>query len=384
MAINDIKNNNINGIIIVNKPCGMTSFDCVFKVRKALGVKKAGHTGTLDPNATGVLPICLGKSTKAVSMVQEGSKVYKAEMILGLETDTYDVTGEVLRDIRAQLIVKDDIPSDNNTHLFATDAKPEVTVSDDGSEEKSARVVVTEDMLLKAIAGFIGEQDQMPPIYSAKKVNGKKLYEYAREGQEVEIRPTHINIEKIDLLSFDGKRAEIRVFCSKGTYIRSLIHDIGKVLGCGAAMGDLLRERTGNFSIEDAVTLDEIYENIINDSKFADDPDHAKENDGRQFTDSPDKIKENVGKKFTDFLQKKIIPTSEIFPYASLHVKNAYEKNALNGMKLYPVDFEEGIGEFTDEYYKIFMKDDFFVGIYKRDGEFLRPFKMFLIDESFQ
>lgn len=324
----------INGVIILNKPRGMTSFDCVFKVRKALGVKKAGHTGTLDPNATGVLPICLGKATKAVSMVQEGSKVYKAEMILGLETDTYDVTGEVLRDNREHINVMGDEPAD---------------------ADNSGQIIITKDVLRNAINDFVGEQDQMPPIYSAKKVNGKKLYEYAREGQDVEIRPTHINIEKIDLLSFDGKRAEICVFCSKGTYIRSLIHDIGKALGCGAVMGDLLRERTGHFSIEDAVTLDEINENII---------------------------EENGEKVFSDFLQKKIIPTSDIFSYSILHVTEEYEKNALNGMKLYAVDFEEGIIEFTDEYYKFFLKNDFFVGIYERDGEFIRPFKMFLIDES--
>lgn len=317
-----IKNNNINGIIVINKPKGWTSFDCVNKVRHILGVKKAGHTGTLDPNATGVLPICLGKATKAVSMVQEGEKIYKAEMIFGIETDTYDVTGEIIKDFRS-------------------------------NEEKMS---FSETDLLSAIKKFEGEQDQLPPIYSAKKVNGKKLYEYARAGQDVEIRPTHIVIEKIDLLSFDGKRAEIRVYCSKGTYIRSLVHDIGIELKCYAAMGDLLRERTGQFSIEDSITLDEIKEDVI---------------------------EENNEKIFTPFLQKKIIPVSQIFSYSILHVNEKYEKNAFNGMKLYADDFEENIENFSDDFYKIFLKEDFFIGIYKREDDYLVVHKMFLIDEAF-
>lgn len=373
----------MNGILILNKPRGWTSFDCVNKVRRLLGVRKAGHTGTLDPNATGVLPICLGKATKAVSMVQEGSKVYKAEVILGLETDTYDVTGKILRDNRDRI------------NVTGLDNHEYINVTGEVLPGKISNLKISEADLIAAIKKFIGPQDQMPPIYSAKKVNGKKLYEYAREGQDVEIRPTHINIEKIDLLSFDGKRAEIRVFCSKGTYIRSLVHDIGAALNCGAsldktseteeedsiqsrhcgavpgtmsdeaysmnsvhcgaAMGDLLRERTGNFSIDDAITLDEIKDNVI---------------------------EKNGVKTYTEFLQKKIIPTSRIFSYNSLHVTEEYEKNAMNGMKLYSVDFAEKIEEFSDEYYKIFLKDNFFVGIYRRDGDVLRPYKMFFIDEG--
>lgn len=314
-----MNNNDINGIIILNKPKGFTSFDCVNKVKHLFQVKKAGHTGTLDPNATGVLPICLGKATKASSMILEGTKVYKAEIIFGLETDTYDITGNFILDNRASLDIHD-------------------------------------LKLMEVIAGFVGEMDQIPPIYSAKKVNGKKLYEYAREGKDIEIKPSRIRIDSIDLISYNGKSAFIRVCCSKGTYIRSLIHDIGISLGCHAAMGDLVREKTGNFSIEDAITLDELKDNVFDTEN---------------------------GKLISDSLIKKIIPVSHAFSYQSLIVRDGYEKYALNGITLYKEDLVDilDINE-KENFYKIFLSDGFFVGIYKKENDVFVPYKMFLIKEN--
>ncbi len=209
----------MDGIIVVHKEQGFTSFDVVAKLRGILKQKKIGHTGTLDPDATGVLPVCLGCATKLCDMLTDTTKVYEAELLLGITTDTQDTSGTVL-------------------------------------EEKE--VDVTEEAVRKVIAGFVGEQQQIPPMYSALKVDGKKLYELAREGKTVERKAREITIEGIEILTMDMPRIRMRVTCSKGTYIRTLCHDIGNKLGCGGAMASLIRHKTAGFSLEEARTLDEI------------------------------------------------------------------------------------------------------------------------------
>ena len=209
----------MQGIIAVNKERGFTSFDVVAKLRGILKTKKIGHTGTLDPQAEGVLVLCVGKATKLVDTLINHDKIYKAQLILGSTTDTYDAWGQVL-------------------------------------EER--KVDVDEDMIRTSMASFIGLQSQLPPMYSAKKVDGKKLYELAREGRTVERKPSAIEIYDITVTDISLPRVDFTVSCSKGTYIRSLCHDIGEALGCGACMSELVRLRTGEFNIEETHTISEI------------------------------------------------------------------------------------------------------------------------------
>lgn len=210
----------IHGIINVYKEKGFTSHDVVAKLRGIVGQKKIGHTGTLDPDATGVLPVCLGKATKLCDLLTDKNKTYEAVLLLGKTTDTQDITGEVL-------------------------------------EEKSTEAL-TEEKVREAIEGFIGDYEQIPPMYSALKVNGKKLYELAREGKVIERKARPVKILDIQILEIDLPKVRMEVSCSKGTYIRTLCHDIGEKLGCGGCMESLIRTRVSTFRIEDAKTLDEI------------------------------------------------------------------------------------------------------------------------------
>ena len=200
----------MNGIINIYKEKGFTSFDVVGKLRGILHTKKIGHTGTLDPDATGVLPVCVGNATKCCEFLSDHDKEYVATMQLGIVTDTQDISGNVL--------------SDNSIEGI-----PEYKIRD-------------------AIISFVGEYSQIPPMYSAKKVNGKKLYEYAREGKVIERKPAIVNIFEIEILSVELPYVKMRVQCSKGTYIRTLCHDIGQKLGCGA----------GDFDIKSAIKLSEV------------------------------------------------------------------------------------------------------------------------------
>ena len=206
----------VNGIINVYKEKGYTSFDVVAKLRGIFHQKKIGHTGTLDPDAQGVLPVCLGKATRVCDLLTDKDKVYKAVLLLGQETDTQDISGQVLN---------------------------------------QAKVNVTEQAVYDAISQFIGRQKQVPPMYSALKVNGKKLYELAREGKTVERKPRPVHFYEIEILDISFPLVRFRVTCSKGTYIRTLCHDIGEKLGCGAAMESLLRTKVGRFTLDDAITL---------------------------------------------------------------------------------------------------------------------------------
>lgn len=207
------------GIIVMDKPADFTSFDVVAKLRGILHIKKIGHTGTLDPIATGVLVVCVGRATKLVSKLTAEEKIYEAGVLFGEKYDTGDITGKLM---------------------------------------KNDSVVITEDDFRTACQQFVGDIDQIPPMYSAKKVNGKKLYEYAREGIEVEREPERIHIYSIELLGFDFPHAQIRVHCSKGTYIRTLIEDISEAAGTVGTMESLRRTKNGDFSIEDAVTFEQL------------------------------------------------------------------------------------------------------------------------------
>ncbi|GLX68529.1 tRNA pseudouridine(55) synthase TruB [Paenibacillus glycanilyticus] len=214
----------MDGIIAVWKPAGWTSHDVVAKVRRIVRMKRIGHAGTLDPMVTGVLPLCLGRSTRVVEYLQERPKAYEAVIQLGIATDTEDLTGEVL--------------------------------------EEQTGIQVTKEQVLQVLQSFVGEIDQVPPMFSAVKVDGKRLYELAREGKTVERKSRKVTIHQIDLLhedlTADKPRFTFSVICSKGTYIRTLCVDIGKALGVPAAMAQLTRTMSGGITREQCVTLEEL------------------------------------------------------------------------------------------------------------------------------
>ncbi len=212
----------MNGIVIVNKEKGYTSMDVVACIRGIFGIRRAGHTGTLDPDATGVLPVCIGSGTALVSMLTDSDKTYRAVMRLGIATDTQDISGRVTG----------------------------------GDEQAAARLAAEE--VRAAIESFEGGYDQIPPMYSAVKIGGKKLVDLARQGREVEREPRHIQIYRIAVEHIELPYIEMTVECSKGTYIRTLCHDIGARLGCGACMTQLTRMRAAGFSLEQAYTLGEL------------------------------------------------------------------------------------------------------------------------------
>lgn len=207
----------MDGVIVIRKEKGFTSHDVVAKLRGILHMKKIGHTGTLDPDAEGVLPVVLGKATRLVDMITDKEKTYEAVMRLGVVTDTQDMSGTVL--------------------------------------SQTTELSVTEEELCTVVSSFVGDYMQVPPMYSALKVNGKKLYELAREGKTVERKPRPVHFYEIEILDISFPLVRFRVTCSKGTYIRTLCHDIGEKLGCGAAMESLLRTKVGRFTLDDAITL---------------------------------------------------------------------------------------------------------------------------------
>ncbi|MEW9093892.1 MAG: tRNA pseudouridine(55) synthase TruB [Clostridiaceae bacterium] len=216
----------MNGVLNIFKPSGITSFDVVRMVKKAANTKKVGHTGTLDPLASGVLPICLGNATKIVDYIMNESKIYKATLKLGVVTDTYDKEGKILKEETINLESK---------------------------------------IVEECIKSFQGSIEQVPPMYSALKVNGKRLYQLAREGIEVERKARKINIYSIDILNVDLPYVTFQVHCSKGTYIRSLCYDIGEKLGVGASMWALERVKTGIFNIKDSLHIDNLNSENINE-----------------------------------------------------------------------------------------------------------------------
>ena len=213
----------MDGIIIINKPKGCTSHDIVYKIKKLLN-EKVGHTGTLDPMAEGVLPILIGKGTQLSKYLINHNKKYIVELQLGTKTDTADSEGKIIE------------------------------------EQPVNETLLTQENITKILQTFIGKQEQVPPIYSAIKVNGKKLYEYARKGQKVELKPRQIEIYNIDLIDYSPKEKQIKfeVFCGKGTYIRSLCEDIAAKFGTVGYMKSLKRTQVGDFKIEDSITVEKL------------------------------------------------------------------------------------------------------------------------------
>ena len=211
----------MNGIVIVDKPQGWTSQDVTARLRRVYATRRIGHGGTLDPMATGVLPVFVGRATRGVEFFEHAEKTYETVLLLGRITDTQDVTGTVLA-------------------------------------EKAVRLSPAD--IENVLPRFRGDILQVPPMYSALKVNGRKLYELARKGREVERQPRPITVFELTNLGFDGTRLSLRVRCSKGTYIRTLCQDIGEALGCGGCMEALRRVRAGEYGIEDAVPLEQLLE----------------------------------------------------------------------------------------------------------------------------
>lgn len=217
----------LEGVLLIDKPQGLTSHDVVDRVRRKLKIKRVGHAGTLDPGATGLLIILVGKATKLSQFLRSLSKVYEGTVVLGKETDSQDSDGEVV----------------------AEKPVPELTEED----------------VLKYMAQFKGDQYQTPPMYSAKKINGVPLYKMARKGKEVEREPRFIRISSFEMDRWESPLIEFTIACSKGTYVRTVAHDLGQVIGCGAHLTDLRRTEIERFVIEDSITLDEFEEMSISE-----------------------------------------------------------------------------------------------------------------------
>ncbi|MGV8050060.1 MAG: tRNA pseudouridine(55) synthase TruB [Anaerolineaceae bacterium] len=217
--------NSVSGVLVVDKPVGMSSHDVVQIIRNGTNIRRAGHTGTLDPRASGVLVILLGPAVRLSEYVSASDKRYQAVIQLGVTTDTYDMEGEVTR---------------------------------------RAPVDITYEEFEEALKGFIGEFEQKPPAYSAIKVKGRKAYELARKGEDVELEPRMIQVQELELLDWDPPEAVVDVQCSSGTYVRSLAHDLGEKLGCGATLTGLRRTKNGQFGLRDAVSLRKLQEAFAN------------------------------------------------------------------------------------------------------------------------
>ncbi|GFI21285.1 tRNA pseudouridine synthase B [Lachnospiraceae bacterium] len=299
----------INGIMNIYKEAGYTSHDVVAKLRGIVKQKKIGHTGTLDPDAVGVLPVCFGSATKLCDLMTDKTKEYEAVMRLGVTTDTQDLSGKIL--------------TQSEIHFNETEVE-------------------------QAVMCFMGGYGQIPPMYSALKVHGKKLYELAREGKEIERQPRHVEIFAIRILEICLPKVRFVVSCSKGTYIRTLCADIGERLGCGAAMASLIRTRVGNFHIADSISLSKVEELV------------------RQGT-------------YQDYV---IAPDSVFMEYEGATVKNQAENALANGNKLDSCQLEF-------DHRKHFMDGDL-LRVYSGNREFravyifvenesvFKPYKMFL------
>ena len=307
----------INGIVNVYKEKDFTSHDVVAKLRGILKQKKIGHTGTLDPQAEGVLTVCLGNATKLCELLTDKVKTYKATMILGLTSDTEDMTGKVTR----------------------------------VSSEEEVKAL-GEEKVIEAINSFIGEYDQVPPMYSALKVNGKKLYELAREGKEIERKPRKVDILSIEICSINLPNVEFNVTCSKGTYIRSLCRDIGEKLNTGGCMESLVRTKVSNFDIKDAHKLSEIEEMVKNGEAF--------------FTSIEDML---------DIYEK--IKVTSVFDKLVLN-GNKLEINTLIDEKIIDASISANAENTSDSLFRIYDSTDKLIGLYKKEKNYLKPYKMFI------
>lgn len=299
----------ISGIINVYKEKGFTSFDVVAKMRGMFHQKKIGHTGTLDPDAEGVLPVCLGKATKVCDLLTDKDKEYRAVLLLGQETDTQDISGEVLN---------------------------------------ASSVDVSEDEVRAVVLSFVGAYEQVPPMYSALKVNGQKLCDLARKGITVERKARQVTIHKIDIIRINLPEVEMVVSCSKGTYIRTLCDDIGKKLGCFGCMKSLLRTKVDKFSVDKALTLSQLQQII--DVKSVEEWD---------FVESVDSV---------------------FHKYDAIKTKEEAQKLVVNGNRI-PIEFlYEFSAEKMQEKVRLYDFTDKFIGIYTyiEESKEYKPVKLFM------
>ncbi len=292
----------MNGVLLINKPIGKSSHDLVYEVRRLTGIKKVGHTGTLDPMASGVLPMCVGNATKAADMLTASDKAYRAQLVLGMTTDTQDAEGEILSE---------------------------------------CAVDCTKEQIIEAVNSFKGEIEQIPPMYSAIKIKGKKLYELARAGETVERKARKIFIKKIDIVEIDMQNytVTIDVECSKGTYIRSLCEDIGMKLGVGAYMNNLIRTKSGNFELSECYSICELK-----------------------------KLKEE------NKLENTLIPTDKLFmEYEAVYLNENKSRLAVNGVSIIYKGLEE------NKIYRLYDNKDKFLCLSKYIDEKLKLEKAFWI-----
>lgn len=299
----------LDGVLNIYKEKGYTSHDVVAKMRGILRQKKIGHTGTLDPDAEGVLPVCLGKGTRLCDMLTDHSKVYRAVLLLGIDTDTQDISGQIL----------EERPVEENP-----------------------------EQVLEVIKGFIGPYDQIPPMYSALKVDGKRLYELARAGKTVERQARPVVIHDITVESMELPRVTMTVSCSKGTYIRTLCHDIGEKLGCGGCMEALRRTRVGRFELKDSISLKEL-EKIRDEERLG------------EYLVSVEEM----------FLDQ---PKASALPEADSLVHNG------NPVKPELVNVERDQRYTDQQLFRMYDSDQQFLGVYRyeEDRKWLKPWKMFL------
>ena len=298
----------MNGILNIYKERGFTSHDVVAKLRGICRQRKIGHTGTLDPDATGVLPVCLGNATGVCDLLTDRSKEYETILLLGITTDTQDISGTVL--------------TENDVNLSEAD-------------------------VISCVRKFVGNIEQIPPMYSAIKIDGKKLYELARQGRTVERPPRQVTIHSIEIMNIDLPRVKMRVNCSKGTYIRTLCHDIGDALGCGGTMEVLERTRVGEFELSCAVKLDAV----------------------REWADE-------------GTLEEHLIPTDEVFKsYGSVYLieeecKRLYNGNPFNDLCISRIS----PGTEKSDRFRVYDFRGIFYGVYDLDKKrgIYRPFKMFI------
>ncbi|MDR3594192.1 tRNA pseudouridine(55) synthase TruB [Clostridium sp.] len=291
----------MNGVLNIFKNKGMTSFDVVRKIKYLANEKKVGHTGTLDPEATGVLPVCLGKATKTIDYIMNSNKIYEVKFLLGIKTTTYDLEGEIL--------------------------------------EKNDTKHLDEDEVSRVALSFIGEYDQVPPMYSALKKNGVRLYELARQGIEVEREARKIKIFNISNLKFDLPYVSMKVACSKGTYIRSLCYDIGEKLKVGAAMSELNRSETSIFKQENSININDLTKENINDYIIS-------------------------------------IEEALLF-YPKLTVNSAFTKLLINGVKVFDKRLTNEAKE-KNILYRVYDNEGTFIGIGKQDDAGFKIEKLLL------
>lgn len=301
----------INGVINVYKEPGFTSHYVVAKLRGILKQKKIGHMGTLDPNAVGVLPVCLGKATKLCDILSEKDKTYNATLLLGLDTDTQDTSGEVISKADTDSIME-----------------------------------LSEDKVFETIKSYIGDYDQIPPMFSAIKIGGEKLYNLARRGEVIERPARHCRIIDITVTKMELPRVDLHVTCSKGTYIRTLCHDIGKDLGVGGCMEKLVRTKVERFSVEDSITLKQIEE--FRDNNTLED-----------YITPVDEMLGNYSKCMVSKGAEKLVYNGNIFTSGNTFLKMNHEDGQI---------------------VRVYTSEGEFIGLYKFNSEkqIYKPVKMFL------